>query len=98
MFMADNKVCQGCVNACPLEALSCDKGRALNGIVIEKKEARETLVRKLVRLGAEADRIGQELNEYGMNEIMILDCLESDKREQLDAILDTLSDYWSKHY
>ncbi len=47
--------CTGCENACPINALSCAKGRALHGIA--ETATKETLVRKLIRAVHAPDRL-----------------------------------------
>lgn len=91
------KHCTGCENACPISTLSCDRGRELNGIVIETRNT-ETLAQKLIRVGAEAKRIGAELVEWDMSEDMLVDCINLEQKNQLSAILDILDTDWKKHY
>lgn len=92
------KHCTGCENQCPISALSCAKGRALNGIVVDPNRKTETLAQKLIRVGADAKRIGAELVEWEMSEDMLLDCLDMEKKNQLAEILDILDENWKKHY
>lgn len=91
------KHCTGCENACPISALSCDKGRALNGIATGVKLS-ETLAKKLIRVGADAKRIGADLVDWEMSEDMLLDCLDMEKKNQLNEILNILDNNWKKHY
>lgn len=91
------KHCTGCENACPISALSCDKGRVLNGIATGVKLS-ETLAKKLIRVGADAKRIGADLVDWEMSEDMLLDCLDMEKKNQLNEILNILDNNWKKHY
>lgn len=88
--------CTGCENACPVSALSCAKGRALHGIA--ETTAKESLVQKLIRCGARAGQIADELDSYGLEEDMIINGLSSDKQSQLAEILDSLDGLWKKNF
>ena len=78
--------CTGCENACPINALSCAKGRALHGIA--ETATKETLVRKLIRCGARAGQIADDLDSWGLEEDMVINGLNSEQQTQLSDALD----------
>lgn len=92
------KHCAGCENACPISALSCAKGRELNGIKVDPNRKSETLAQMFIRVGADAKRVGAELVEWEMSEDMLLDCLNLEQRNQFQEILETLDAHWKKNY
>ena len=77
--------CTGCENACPINALSCAKGRALHGIA--ETATKETLVRKLIRCGARAGQIADDLDSWGLEEDMVINGLNSEQQTQLSDAL-----------
>lgn len=88
--------CTGCENACPVNALSCAKGRALHGI--KETTAKEPLVQKFIRCGARAAQIADDLDSYGLEEDLVINGLTSEKQEQLSEILDSLDALWKKNF
>lgn len=88
--------CPGCENACPINALSCAKGRALHGI--SEAGTKESLVQKLIRCGVRARQIADDLDSYGLEEDMVINGLTSEMQTQLSAILDELDLLWKKNF
>lgn len=88
--------CTGCENACPVSALSCAKGRALHGI--QEAGTKESLVQKLIRCGARAGQIADDLDSYGLEEDMVINGLTSEMQSQLSNILDELDALWKKNF
>lgn len=88
--------CTGCENACPINALSCAKGRALHGIA--ETATKETLVRKLIRCGARAGQIADDLDSWGLEEDMVINGLNSEQQTQLSDALDKLDELWKKNF
>ena len=88
--------CSSCENRCPVNALSCAKGRALHGI--SETVAKETLVQKLIRCGARAGQIADALDSYGLEEDMVINGLNSEMQAHLCTALDTLDDLWAKNF
>lgn len=88
--------CSGCENACPVNALSCAKGRALHGIAETK--AKESLTQKLIRCGVRAAQIADELDSYGLEEDMVINGLNSEMQTHLSEALDTLDTLWKKNF
>ena len=69
--------CTGCENACPVNALSCAKGRALHGIA--ETATKETLVRNLISCGAPAGQNAEHLDSRGQEEDMVINGLNSEQ-------------------
>ncbi len=88
--------CPGCENACPVNALSCAKGRALHGI--PEAGSKESLVQKLIRCGARAGQIADDLDSYGLEEDMAINGLTGEMQTQLSDILDALDSLWKKNF
>lgn len=88
--------CTGCENACPVNALSCAKGRALHGIA--EAGSKESLVQKLIRCGARAGQIADDLDSYGLEEDMVINGLTGEMQTQLSDILDALDALWKKNF
>ena len=88
--------CTGCENACPINALSCARGRALHGIA--ETATKETLVRKLIRCGARAGQIADDLDSWGLEEDMVINGLNSEQQTQLSDALDKLDELWKKNF
>lgn len=90
--------CTGCVNACPIENLSCNKGRALHGLPITSNEKKESLIQKFIRCGKRAERIVNDLDEYGLEEDLVLNSLNGEKQAFLSEILDELEKNWKSSF
>lgn len=90
--------CTGCVNACPIENLSCAKGRALHGIPVVETEKKESLIQKFIRCGQKAQRIIQDLDDYGLEEDYLLNGLNSEKQKQMSEILDAMEANWDSSF
>ena len=75
---------------------SCAKGRALHGIA--ETATKETLVRKLIRCGARAGQIADDLDSWGLEEDMVINGLNSEQQTQLSDALDKLDELWKKNF
>ena len=73
----------------------CAKGRALHGIA--ETATKETLVRKLIRCGARAGQIADDLDSWGLEEDMVINGLNSEQQTQLSDALDKLDELWKKN-
>lgn len=91
--------CSQCPNACPIDNLSCSKGRTFYGLPDSSTvEMKESLVQKLIRCGKRCDEINNDLLDWGIEEGMLLNGLNGEKQAQLYEALEILEERWKKDF